>query len=69
VTGWMRHPDLPDHPAVPVAPSAFDGVWRHKGWLEAAPPPPPDDEPAPAPTPVPQTQRAARSRTPAAEKE
>lgn len=52
----MRHPDLPGHPPVPVSPSAFADVWRHRGWQEADPPAaePAQDRPAggqPAPTP------------------
>lgn len=28
----MRHPDIPDVVAGPVAAESFDVIWQHKGW-------------------------------------
>lgn len=35
---YMSHPTLPDAPPTEVAESAFQGLWRHRGWVEAEAP-------------------------------
>jgi hypothetical protein len=52
---WMTHPGLPDNPPVQQPESAFEGRYRHQGWVLVEPPAVAEvaspDDPAPAEDP------------------